>query len=367
MDIHSIDIIVPTFRLNEEILLRIIHLPKPPGYTVCIYIISDNPAVIVPAGIQELARSGHIKLLINEKNCGAPATRNVGIRAGTSKWILLLDDDIKPQDDLLMAYAAAMEKNTDAIGFAGVTYFPEPFNAVTTALSIHGSVASFTLPLKQSFLRWTPTANVVLNREKMHPALFDAALVNGEDIDFLARSSFMFNEQYIAVPDAVVFHPWWNEGKPQTARMLSYGTGASQIARKEPVKTYTYRDFSNTSETALLLLLLLPLAYVLGHAQLLLLFFVVLLIAEFATCWLKAIIAGKVYSPVVAFHILWTKNCWEAAYLYRSLADGHMNGFMQRIELGFVKPHPGPFRTNRWKIIKMILLAVLFLIAVIAF
>jgi len=364
MDNRSIDIIIPTFRLNEELLSGIIHLPQPENFKINFYVISDNPEVNVPETIKKLNEQGVIKLLINPKNIGAPGTRNVGINAGKSKWILFLDDDIKPQEDLLLIYSAAIEKHPDAIGFAGVTIFPKPFNAVTKAVKINGTISSFTDAQYKSSLTWSPTANVMLNRNKMDKNLFDANLVNAEDIDFLTRNSLLFNEKYIALPEAVVFHPWWNNGKPQTARMISYGKGASQVARKNPIKQYTFRDFTNTPETILLLVFLSPLFYFTGHVKIAFIILASLLVSEILTNWIKAILTGKTWSLLVALNMLWAKNCYEFGYLYASLKDGYINGFAQRIDMGFNKPHPSPFRTNRWKIIKMLLLVVLILVAV---
>lgn len=367
MDNRSIDIIIPTFRLNEELLSGIIHLPQPVGFKIYYYLVSDNPSADVPKAIKKLHEQGVIKLLINKKNIGAPGTRNVGINAGESKWILFLDDDIKPQQDLLLVYSAAIEKNQDAIGFAGVTIFPEPFNAVTKAIQINGTISSFTDAKHKATLTWSPTANVMLNRNKIEEGLFDAHLVNAEDIDFLTRSSLLFKEKYISLPGAVVFHPWWNNGKLQTARMISYGEGASQIARKFPIKQYTFRDFTNTPETVLLLLLISPLLYFTGHIKIAFILLGAILLSEFLTNWIKAILTGNTWSVAVALNMLWAKNCYEFGYLYASLKDGYINGFAKRIDMGFNKPHPSPFRTNRWKIIKMLLLVVLVLIAVISF
>lgn len=367
MDEYSIDIVVPTYRLDETILLGIIHLPRPAGYLVSVYIIADNPVAVIPESIRELDRAGSIKLIINPRNLGVSATRNAGIRAGSGHWVLLLDDDITPEENLLIAYAAAIGKKKDAIGFAGITRFPPPVNAVTRALHITGETAAFTAAASHATLPWAPTANILLCRGKMDEALFDEQMATAEDIDFLVRNSLHRQERYTAVPEAVVHHPWWNNGKVQTARMLRYGIGVSQLARKAPARDYTFRDFTNTSETILLLLLLLPFAYAAGLAKWLWLLLPALLLAELLTNWLKGIMVGKTTDPAVAFHMMWAKNCREAAGLYQSLKTGFLNGFALRVEMGFVKPHPRPFRTNRWKIIKMLLLAVLFLIAVITF
>jgi glycosyltransferase involved in cell wall biosynthesis len=367
MNKNSIDIIVPTYRLNEERLLDIIHLPKPTGFEVSYYIISDKADAVIPVSIAALHDRGLIRLLIHKQNLGPAAARNTGIRAGSGKWILFLDDDIQPQEDLLMRYADAIKKSESAIGFVGLTVFPEPFNPVTRALLIGGWISHFTSAKIYPSLRWAPTSNILMNREKMDGTLFDEQLrKSGEDIEFLVRNSLLFAELYKALPNAVVFHPWWNEGAVQTKRMLRYGAGASEIARKSPVKEYTFRDFTNTAETSFILLLLIPADILIGSFRLTLLFFSSLVIAEYLTNWLRGISIGKTFSPLVAFHLMWAKNCYEAGFLIRSLQTGYLNGFALRIDMGFSKAHPGPFRTNRWKIIKFILIAVLFLIGFIA-
>ncbi|UFH56504.1 glycosyltransferase family 2 protein [Spirosoma sp. KNUC1025] len=359
-DPHSIDIVIPSFRLHEHVLMAIIALPKPPDFQVNTYIVADNPQVVVPLRLQELHESGAITLLINSSNVGVSATRNKGIRAGNSKWILLLDDDIQPQSDLLIAYAQAIQQEANAIGFVGVTYFPEPVNSSTKALTINGSVDHFSAASRYSTLPWAPTANIMLNRQKLGDELFDPALTkSGEDIDFLVRNYLYFNEKYIGVPHAVVFHPWWDNGRTQTRRMVRYGEGASQIARKEPVKNYTYHDFLNTSESLLLLLLLLPMAVLAGEVRIIACYLTALILAEFMTNLLKAVLVGKTWSLPVAFQLMWIKNCYEFGYLTNALSQGHINGFAERIEMGFVKPHPSSFRLNRWKIIKSLVLIVL--------
>lgn len=360
---QSIDIIIPSYRLNESFLSPIVQLPHPPGWAVSIYIIADNPATDVPQLLQQWAKEGRIHLLINSRNEGPGQTRNNGIRAGSGKWIILLDDDVMPQEDLLYAYAAAIENNPEAIGFVGVTEFPQPVNAATLALKINGTISHFDLAKYQPSMLWAPTANFVLNRDKLDPSLFDPSLKkSGEDIEFLVRNSFRSGQQYISVPGALVRHPWWNDGGVQTNRLFRYGGGGSEIARKPVIKPYTYRDFTNTPETLFLLLLLLPFAIVWGFIYPVALIAISVLLAEFITNWVKAIIRGKTYSMAVAFQLAWIKNVYETGYLYCSLKDGHFGGFMERTDLGFVKPHPSPFRLNRWKIIKTVVLLILLLL-----
>lgn len=363
---QSLDIVIPSYRLDESVLLNIIQLQHPENWHVFTYIIVDNIELAIPSSLQQLQREGKIQVSVNAKNIGVSASRNIGIGCGTSKWILLLDDDIIPDPFLLLAYARAIEANAEALGFVGVVDFPKPVNAATLALEINGSLTHFNMARHKPSMIWAPTANIVLNRNKMHPGLFDTGLTkSGEDIDFLVRNSLLFNERYISVSDALAVHPWWDNGTVQSNRLFRYGEGGAQIAMKSPVKEYTYRDFTNTVETLLLLVLLWPVAMFYGYGALIGKLALVIIVAEFLTNWLKVIIKGKLYSPMVAFYLMWIKNCYEAGYMVAALGSGHIAGFGERVDLGFARPHPSPFRLNRWKIIKLLLISgMLFLIVI---
>ena len=114
----------------------------------------------------------------------------------------------------------------------------------------------------------------------------------------------------------------------------------------------------NTSETILVLLLALPVSIVFHKANIVLYAMAIVIAAELITNYIKAILTGKTWSPVIALYSTWIKNCREFGYLYGALTKGYVNGFAQRIELGFNKTHPSPFRLNKWKIIKMALIVV---------
>ncbi|MEJ2905880.1 glycosyltransferase family 2 protein [Pedobacter panaciterrae] len=357
----SIDIVIPSFRLDEDVLLDIFNIERPEGFLVDFYIVADNPLLVIPDEIVKLATENKINLVKNEINLGFSKTRNNGIRLGKGKWILLLDDDIVPSKKLLVAYAEAIKKNPDSIGFAGVTNFPLPFNAATRAMDINGTTGHFKAALDNKPLVWVPTANVMLNRAKMDMTLFNEKLdKGGEDIEFLLRNSLLYNEKYVPVPDAVVEHPWWNNGAIQTERIFRYGRGAADIAILDTIKSYTYHDFLNTSESLLILLICSPLVAIFYSINELVLLMALILFAEVLTNLIKVFYKSKVFSFSVALNLFWIKNCYESGYLFESLSRGRVSGFAERIEMGFTKENPKWFRLNKWKIVKMILLLVLF-------
>lgn len=354
---NVIDVVIPSFRLDEQILLRIINVERPVHFNINFYIVADNPDLSIPVAIGDLADKGVINLTVNDVNLGFSRTRNKGIRLGKGKWLLLLDDDVTPENTLLTAYANAIGKHPDALGFAGITNFPKPFNTNTLALELNGNTGHSKGANTHKELMWIPTTNVMLNRDKMDPELFSESLEKGgEDMEFLVRNAIINDEKYISVSDAIVEHPWWNGG--DTRRLFRYGAGAAQIAPLSAIKDYTYHDFTNTIETLLLLLVFSPLFVF--HQSLTLFFTLGLVVvsAEFVTNCIKSVYLSGKYSLELAFHLFWIKNCYEAGYLYEAISRGRIRGFAERIEMGFSKKKPSWFRLNKWKIVKMCLISI---------
>lgn len=358
-DANSIDVVIPSFRLDEEILLDIFNLPKPESFSINYYLVADNPALVIPDRILQLAADQKIILIQNEVNLGFSRTRNNGIRLGNGKWLLLLDDDIVPDRALITAYADAISKHPDAIGFAGVTNFPDAFNPATVAMELHGLTGHFKSAKTNRELMWVPTANVMLNRNKIDDDLFNENLKKGgEDIEFLVRNVTLFGEKYIGVPDAIVTHPWWDNGAIQIERQFRYGVGAAQIADLPVIKSYTYHDFTNTSETLLLLVLALPYIVLNGSISIFIALFLILLIADVLTICIKTVFKAKRFSFGLVVNLLWLKNCYEVGYLFESLKRGRLIGFAERIDVSFSKKNPSWFRLNKWKIVKTCLIGI---------
>ena len=352
----EIDVVIPSFRLHADILQAIFSLPIPNDTTIHFFLVADNPTVQVPPAIKELASSGKIKLIVNETNIGFSKTRNKGMHAGSAEWILLLDDDIVPSSSLLFEYSKAIDGNNSSIGFMGVTEFPEPFNAVTQSLFLMGAVGHFQSAKFHKTLRWAPTANVMLNRKLLGKRSFNPELIfGGEDISLLTLNSFENNQQYIGVPGAFVTHPWWDNGKSQMKRMFRYGKGTADIIDEKHIKPYSYLDFSNTSESILILLLFFLFSLLTPINPLFFLKLIgVVLLTECFTCLVRSIILSGKFSLPLAWHIMLHKNASEAGTVVRHLQKGRVSNLFKRVDVGFSKPHPSPFRLNRWKIIKII-------------
>lgn len=354
----NIDVIVPSFRLNDNYLIPIFELKQPENFTINFFLIADNPTVKISDKLKNCILNNHINLIVNDINLGFSKTRNKGIEAGNAPWILFLDDDIIPKEDLLISYAKAIVEHPESIGFIGVTNFPIPKNNVTKALVLNGLISSFTEALHKDELPWAPTANMMFNRSLLGKRRFLESLKNGgEDIELLSRNCIENNKKYLSVPDAVVTHPWWNDGKMQTKRMFQYGKSTGDIINVPHIKLYSSWGFTNTTETLLIILclglLLLPLT---GLNYWVFKLSVLVLCAEILTNIFKSAMLSDSFSIPLSMQMFWHKNVYEAGFVWSCLKNGKYLNLAKRIDVNFKKPYPSSFRLNRWKILKMSLI-----------
>lgn len=353
----SIDIIIPTFRLDEQYLLPLIHLPKPGGWKFSYYIIADNPNVKPGTELQRLAQEGIIQLFINPENRGPGETRNTGIEAGSGNWILFLDDDIVADDDLLFRYADAIKAQPVAIGFIGLTDFPAPVNAFTRALDAAGLTSIFTIARKKEQFKWGVTANIIFKRSALQDLRFSpelSAIGGGEDIDLGARISMLHDAQFTCVKEARVTHPWWNNGQPHYDRFTRYGAGMAMLLPR--FKAFNWYAFPNPVEGLLLALLCAPLFFIFLSWQKWLILLAAIPLIDMGINYIRAADMG--YRDLkVAYYMTVLRCSNEWGMLKTLVGRGYAGYFMRRINVDFTRPRH--FRTNRWRIIKLVIYLIL--------
>ncbi|MFX1706238.1 glycosyltransferase [Chitinophaga sp. CC14] len=353
----SIDIIIPTFRLDEQYLLPLIHLPKPGGWQFNYYIIADNPGVKPGAELQRLAKEGVIHLFINSENKGPGETRNRGIEAGNGSWILFLDDDIVADSDLLLQYVKATKEKATAIGFIGLTDFPAPVNAFTRALDAAGLTSIFTIAKRKEQFMWGVTANIMFKRSALQDLRFSpllSAIGGGEDIDLGARVSMLHGTQFMCVKEARVTHPWWNHAQPHFDRFTRYGAGMALLLPR--FKKFTWYAFPNPIEGWVLALLCAPLFFIFLSWQKWLIFLAAIPLIDMGINYVRA--AGMGYRELkVAYYMTLLRCSTEWGMFKTMIGQGKPAYFMKRINVDFTRPRH--FRTNRWRITKLVIYLIL--------
>ncbi|KAG2111913.1 uncharacterized protein F5147DRAFT_651043 [Suillus discolor] len=120
---------------------------------------------------------------INESNFRALASRNRNLP------VLFLDDDVTPQDDILIEAKKAIRANPQAAGFIGNTYFPVASTVFTNAVHLAGVTyfwdIAAKMPENESDMPW----GVTVSQSISSPAVFRTfpKTGGGEDIDFCRK------------------------------------------------------------------------------------------------------------------------------------------------------------------------------------
>ena len=116
-----IDVITPSYRVDATFLERIVNLKVPSYCETTFIIIVDNPKANIK-WLREIEKEkqGSLRVRKNPTNVGASSSRNVGLKESAADWVVFLDDDVIPDDNLLVEYSKAITNHGDKYdGFAG--------------------------------------------------------------------------------------------------------------------------------------------------------------------------------------------------------------------------------------------------------
>lgn len=227
----TIDVVIPSIRLDTKKLLGTLRMNVPDGVDLRYYVVSDNP--MLKAG--EIVHNGcPVRIIVNEKNLGAPLSRNVGLEAGTGRYILFIDDDVSISSNMLKPYLDAIKEDPDAPGYIGPTIFPDPINSFTRGIVASSMLTFFEMPANPRLMSWGTTSNLMVRRSAVGSVRFSAVFPRhggGEDIDFCLRMVTDAGRWFRTVPDAVVRHPWWRSADRSYVRFFRWAFGDSRLVR----------------------------------------------------------------------------------------------------------------------------------------
>lgn len=369
----SIDVVIPSFRLQENYILPLLDLKIPVNTSINFFLIVDNPALSIPESIQALTinqpalttgQAGfpagrQISIIINQQNLGVSQTRNKGIEAGTGDWILFLDDDIEADDDLLVNYTNAIEQDADEIGFIGYVQFPEANQPFTKAVIASGSMDIFSVALRKEFFAWGATANIMLKRSAVGSVRFSTKFPKkggGEDVDFFLNvRKENGDKDFKTLREAKVKHPWWRGEKPDFERPFRYGMGNGLLGCRH--RENTYYDLLNTPETLLITILMLIIFGIIGSKLICptLLFFAGVILIEFVANGIQAFKRAKTVNLKIALFVALLRFYQEWGVLWGKISKGQLWRIGERFHDDAKTKRIYFFRLNTYKTVKWIL------------
>ncbi|KAH9843784.1 NAD-dependent epimerase/dehydratase [Rhodofomes roseus] len=258
----TIDVVIPCYRVNLTYVHRFLALRPSSTCTVMFIIIVDDPcSPNIAALMGRYAHRPDIRIRVNAQNMGASAARNRGLQESSAEWVLFLDDDVTPEDNILIETEKVIRTNPSAAGFVGTALFPVADTVATAAVHLAGVTYFWDIARKRADdndLPWGVTACLVARRHMEDNIVFDLGFPKtggGEDIDYCRRKrDFSFAHGgvgFCAAPDVVVTHPWWKQGRRSWWRFYMWSKGDGALVAKYP--KFTYRQAAPNSAESLVL------------------------------------------------------------------------------------------------------------------
>lgn len=258
----TIDVVIPCYRVDLSYMDRFLALRPSQTCTVMFIVIIDDPCS--PNIATLMGKYGHradVRLRVNKQNLGASASRNRGLQESSAEWVLFLDDDVTPEEDILVQAEKVIRSNPKAAGFVGTALFPVADTVAKAAIHLAGVTYFWDIARKRADdtdLPWGVTANLIARRNMEDHIVFNLAFPKtggGEDIDYCRRkrdfSMAHGGDGFRAAPDVVVTHPWWSHGRRYWWRFYMWSKGDGALVAMYP--EFTYQQAAPTSAELLVM------------------------------------------------------------------------------------------------------------------
>jgi len=336
-----LDIVVPSAHANIDKLYSLCSLNVPNDLIVHFYFVLDNPEAADTVSENHF-KNKPVTIIKNVNNLGAHQSRNKGFEAGSSEYVLFLDDDVEAPPNLLLNYLEAINKSPKSPGFVGPVKFP-PSNNLNAKAAVASDILTFwDIPKTTPKIAWGITANLMVRREAVGDIRFSPTFPKkggGEDVDFCLRIVEKCGSWFESVPNAELVHPWWAAGKQQYKRFGRWAYGDSTLPVLHP--KYRFRNAPNLLETISILSLLAVLAFV---------FFTVgiewflawLLIAPLAELFMDGLrmrYTGKKLAPTISARATAIRLSNDLGRLAGHLKNMHFLGLTERFDYFMTGEH----------------------------
>ncbi|CAE8681191.1 unnamed protein product [Polarella glacialis] len=223
-----IDIVCPTYRCDVSRLKNISMLCASPEYKVSTQILfvvdkPDSSNLAQVKALEQWTANKHVRVYVNPQNLGASEARNAGHAQSFGDYVVFIDDDVVPEATLLDAYFGAVKRHPKARFWVGATKLPAPQTLMQHALAACRMTFFYDVAERMPNPPWGVTANLCVRGRTQNDVWFSNIFPKtggGEDIDYCLRqkpSSTDRDSAVVAVPGAVVHHPFWTNILKQVA------------------------------------------------------------------------------------------------------------------------------------------------------
>jgi len=176
--------------------------------------------------------------VIRQKNAGAPAARNAGVRAARGTWIAFTDADCVVSRSWLDALLRAASSHSDSLGAAGKTIGFASKTPAARFVDLMGGLDAQRY-LQHPVYPFAPTANVLYRREYLLAIDgFDARYATYDACDLHTRLIRRFRGTFPYEPRALVMHKHRSSWQAYWRQQYFYGVGYAQfmLARRRELR-----------------------------------------------------------------------------------------------------------------------------------
>eukprot|EP00979_Chaetoceros_neogracilis_P015622 scaffold6266_cov279-Chaetoceros_neogracile.AAC.3 len=164
------------------------------------------------------------------ENKGASYARNTGYTYSPADWVLFLDDDVVPDASILDAYVGSIARYPKAKCMVGLTKLPH--HVILQNLQ-------------------TPNPSSVGSHGKSDGARIETQ--PHSSVQAPMKKFYKTNGFVVAVPEALVNHPYWNNGGTCYGQIGGWANADSLVLSEWPEKTFLV--FLNWIESTFLVVL----------------------------------------------------------------------------------------------------------------
>ncbi len=167
--------------------------------------------------------------LISQKNGGAPAARNTGIKAATAEWVAFTDADCVPSRGWLQRLLAAATRNEANIGAAGKVVGLDSNTPAARFVDLMGAFDT-ERSLSHPMYPYAPGANFMCRRRHLlDVGGYDERYATFDQCDLHTRLRRRYGSSFAYEPRAVVLHRHRQSWKQYWRQQYFYGVGYAQF------------------------------------------------------------------------------------------------------------------------------------------
>lgn len=129
----EVTVVIPAYKASATVERAVLSALAQPGVRVVVIVVIDDGCAVTERILRDLG-DPRVSVVINDRNRGAPFSRNRGLEAVRSPFVMFLDSDDYLTGELLEGLVSAMREGKADLGFAPWIRLNEATNEISRRL-----------------------------------------------------------------------------------------------------------------------------------------------------------------------------------------------------------------------------------------